>query len=93
MCRGIKDINATDLGDIDDLVWNKCLDVAPHVRWITAFGSGEPLADPKILERLQQLDQTGVQYGFSTNGTLLDKETGSSLYHVGKLNSSFPVLR
>ena len=85
MCRGVQDRDAAYLGDIDETVWEKCLEIATHVKLITVYGDGEPLMDPKFLGRLQQLEQTGVQYGFSTNGVLLNQKTIETLIDLKNL--------
>ncbi|MCJ7443824.1 MAG: radical SAM protein [Methanotrichaceae archaeon] len=90
MCPG-RDSESSAFGHMDDFLWNRILEFVPNVKWVIMHGIGEPLIHPKFLQRLQQLDKTGVRYVFSTNGTLLKNNTIeilAGLRNLGNINVS-----
>jgi MoaA/NifB/PqqE/SkfB family radical SAM enzyme len=86
-------------GHMQEAAWKQVRRLAQEVGRVNLTGYGEPLANPRFLEALRELDDLGVQTGFSTNGALVTPRTIAALaalrhlIHVNvSIDSPDPVL-
>jgi radical SAM protein with 4Fe4S-binding SPASM domain len=59
------------------------VDGLPRLRKLTLQGLGEPLLSPHIFDMVEHATGRGVEVGFNSNGTLLDRAKSARLVEVG----------
>lgn len=58
-------------GHVQEMTWQHVRELARVMGRVNLTGYGEPLANPRFLTYLRELDDLGVKTGFATNGALL----------------------
>jgi radical SAM protein with 4Fe4S-binding SPASM domain len=66
-------------GHMQEVAWEQVRRLAREVGRVNLTGYGEPLANPRFLTALRELDDLGIQTGFSTNGGLVTPRTVATL--------------
>jgi len=85
--------NLTGVMDMDlfKKIINDC--AANNITHIGLSLYGEPLLDKYLFERIKYLRQFNMNYGFYTNGQLLDEEKAGKLFELGGLEKiNFSVM-
>jgi radical SAM protein with 4Fe4S-binding SPASM domain len=72
-------------GHMQEVAWEQVRRLAQEVGRVNLTGYGEPLANPRFLTALCELDDLGVQTGFSTNGALVTPRTVAALAGLSHL--------
>jgi radical SAM protein with 4Fe4S-binding SPASM domain len=70
-------------GSLDLSRFRSILDANPQVRRVTLQGLGEPLLAPDLLRIVELAAARGIDVGFNTNGTLLDRPRAERLVAAG----------
>lgn len=73
-------------GHADENLLHRMSNVAAAVGHVSLNGWGESLMNPHFLPLLRQLDARGVIYGFSTNGSLVDRHVARELGDLQNLH-------
>jgi radical SAM protein with 4Fe4S-binding SPASM domain len=72
-------------GHMSDVTWAEFVALARTVGQVVIAGFGEPLAHPRCLTLLRELDALGVRIGLATNGTPLTSKLCTELVHIPHL--------
>src|SRR5919197_732081 len=59
------------------------VDSLPELRKLTLQGLGEPLLSPHLVAMIRHAAQRGIEVGFNSNGTLLDRGKADELIDAG----------
>ena len=76
--------------------WNTFTRIAEYLPLAEAVdftGGGEPTTNPRLVEMVRAAKEAGCAVGFSTNGTLLDRDLAEMLVALGQDWISFSVPR
>jgi radical SAM protein with 4Fe4S-binding SPASM domain len=86
-------------GHMQEVTWEQVRRLAKEIGRVNLTGYGEPLANPRFLPLLRELDDLDIKMGFSTNGALITPRTVEALaalrypIHVNiSIDSPDPVL-
>jgi radical SAM protein with 4Fe4S-binding SPASM domain len=72
-------------GHMSDATWAEVTVLARAVKQVVIAGFGEPLANPRCLTLLRELDALGVRIGLATNGTPLAPRVCAELVRIPHL--------
>jgi len=80
-----------EAGDMDFALFRRIIDDASRIgtRRIQLFVFGEPLMHPQIVEMIQYVKSKRIAFHLSTNGQLMDDETGDSILRSGVTSEDY----
>lgn len=84
MCPIEKIMDSRKVKYMDEQIFTKVInECAEHGSGVTLANFGEPLLDPKIIDRIKYIKRQGLYVSIITNGSLMDFEMSNKLINSG----------